>query len=100
MIAAFHKDGDWIRVEKETESNGKLRSTIRMIDLAEWVNLSLKNISDKPIKAVEWDFAFPRYENGKLMLRFDVSSKADIKPEAKKTLKQKLPPDAKTSLVM
>jgi hypothetical protein len=27
VIAAFHKDEDWIRVEKETESNGKLRST-------------------------------------------------------------------------
>lgn len=75
--------------------NGKLRSTIRVIDLAEWVNLSLKNTSDKTIKLIVWDFAFPRYEDNKLVLRFDVSSKADIKPGSKKTLKQKLPPDAK-----
>lgn len=75
--------------------NGKLRSTIRVVDMAEWVNLSIKNNADKPIKAIEWDFAFPRYENDKLALRFDVSSKTDLKPGGKKTLKQKLPPDAK-----
>ena len=27
-IAAFHQDADWIRVEKETEANGKLRSGV------------------------------------------------------------------------
>ena len=79
----------------DTRANGRLRSTIRVIDLAEWVNFSIKNNSDKAIKAIVWDFAFPRYEDGKLMLRFDVSSKADIKPGSKKTLKLKLPPDAK-----
>ncbi len=25
-IGEFHKDGDWIRIEKETEANGKLRT--------------------------------------------------------------------------
>ena len=79
----------------DTRANGRLRSTIRVIDLAEWVNLSLKNTADKAIKAIVWDFAFPRYENNTLVLRFEVSSKADIKPGSKKTLKQKLPPDAK-----
>ncbi len=79
----------------ETRANGRLRSTIRVIDMAEWVNLSLKNNSDKIIQSIEWDFSFPRYENGKLLLRSDVISKAEIKPGAKKSLKQKLPPDAK-----
>lgn len=27
-ISAFHQDADWIRVERETESNGKLRSGV------------------------------------------------------------------------
>lgn len=79
----------------DSRANGRLRSTIRVIDLAEWVNLSLRNASDKAIKAIVWDFAFPRYENNALLLRFEVSSKADLKPGGKKTLKQKLPPDAK-----
>lgn len=72
-------------------TRGRLRSTIRVIDMAEWVNVSVKNLSDKPIKAITWDFAFPRYEEGKLVLRYDVSSKAEIKPGGKKTLKQPLP---------
>ena len=79
---------------EDKNSRGRIRSTIRVIDLAEWVNISIKNLSDKPIKTIEWDFAFPRYENGKLVLRFDVSSKADIKPGGKKTLKQPLPQGA------
>jgi hypothetical protein len=28
FIASFHQDADWIRVEKETETNGKLRSGV------------------------------------------------------------------------
>ncbi len=79
---------------EDKSSRGRLRSTIHVIDLAEWVNVSIKNLSDKAIKTIEWDFAFPRYENAKLVLRFDVSSKADIKPGSKKTLKQPLPPGA------
>ncbi|HEX4951007.1 MAG TPA: hypothetical protein VFZ34_30390 [Blastocatellia bacterium] len=79
---------------EDKSSRGRLRSTIRVIDMAEWVNVSVKNLSDKPIRAITWDFAFPRYEDGKLVLRYEVSSKADIKPGGKKTLKQPLPPGA------
>ncbi len=86
---------------EDKNSRGRLRSTIRVIDMAEWVNISVKNLSDKAIKTIEWDFAFPRYENDKLLLRFDVSSKADIKPGGKKTLKQPLPQGAmKCKVVM
>ncbi len=76
---------------EDKSSRGRIRSTIRVIDMAEWVNISVKNLSDKTIKTIDWDFAFPRYENEKLVLRFDVSSKAEIKPGGKKTLKQPLP---------
>ena len=75
---------------EDKSSRGRLPSTVRVIDMAEWVNISIKNLSDKAIKAIEWDFAFPRYEDNKLVLRFAVSSKADIKPGGKKTLKQPL----------
>ena len=84
----------------DTRSSGRLRSTIRLVDLAEWVNLSLRNTSDKAIRGIVWDFAFPRYENNVLVLRFEVTSKTDIKPGSKKTLKQKLPPDAKKCQVV
>jgi hypothetical protein len=76
---------------EDKNSRGRIRSTIRVIDMAEWVNISIKNLSDKTIKTIEWDFAFPRYENDKLVLRYDVINKADIKPGGKKTLKQPLP---------
>jgi hypothetical protein len=66
---------------EDRRTQGRLQSTIRVIDLAEWVNLSIRNTSGKAIKAIEWDFA-------------EVSSKADIKPGGKKTLKQPLPPGA------
>lgn len=79
---------------EDKSSRGRLRSTIRVIDMAEWVNISVRNLSGKPIKAIEWDFAFPRYENDKLVLRYNVSSKAEIKPGGKKTLKQPLPQGA------
>lgn len=79
---------------EDKNSRGRLRSTIRVIDLAEWVNISIKNLADKPIKAIQWDFAFPRYENGKVVLRYDVNNKAEIKPGGKKTLKQPLPQGA------
>jgi hypothetical protein len=79
---------------EDKSSSGRIRSTIRVLDLAEWVNISVKNLSDKAIKTIEWDFAFPRYENDKVVLRFDVSSKAEIKPGGKKTLKQLLPSGA------
>ncbi len=79
----------------DTRSRGRLRSYTRVIDAAEYVLIELKNSNSKAIKSVEWDFAFPRYENGQLMLRFDVKSTVEIKPGGKKTLKHKLPPNAK-----
>lgn len=79
---------------EDKRTRGRLRSTIRVIDMAEWVNLSLKNTSDKTIKTVEWDFAFPRREGEKVVLRYGVLSKVEIKSGSKKTLKQPLPEGA------
>jgi hypothetical protein len=74
---------------------GRLRSYTRVIDDAQLVQVAIKNTETKPIKLVEWDFAFPRYENGQLLSRYDVTTKVEIKPGGKKTLKHKLPPGAK-----
>lgn len=74
---------------------GRLRSYTRVIDDAQLVQVVIKNISDHPIKTVEWDFAFPRYENGQLLSRFEVTTNVEIKPGSKKTLKHRLPPGAK-----
>ncbi len=79
----------------DTRSRGRLRSFTRVIDAAEYVQVELKNANTKAIKSVEWDFAFPRYENGQLVLRSDVKSNVEIKAGGKKTLKHKLPPNAK-----
>jgi hypothetical protein len=74
---------------------GRLRSYTRVIDDAQLVQVVVKNTADRPIKLVEWDFAFPRYENGQLLSRYDVMTKVEIKPGGKKTLKHKLPAGAK-----
>ncbi|HZS09305.1 MAG TPA: hypothetical protein VFD58_31010 [Blastocatellia bacterium] len=79
---------------EDIRSRGKLRSQIKVISDAQWVNVVIKNTGTKAIKAVEWDFAFPRYEEGRLALRYDVTSKVEIKAGGKKTLKQQLPPGA------
>ncbi|HQR34881.1 MAG TPA: hypothetical protein PLK30_19245 [Blastocatellia bacterium] len=79
----------------ETRLRGRLRSYTRVIDLAEYVQVELKNSNSAAIKTVDWDFAFPRRENGQLLLRFDVTSSVEIKPGGKKTLKYKLPANAK-----
>lgn len=79
----------------DARSRGRLRTYTRVIDAAEYVLIELKNSNPKAIKSVEWDFAFPRYESGQLLLRFDVKSTVEIKPGGKKTLKHKLPPNAK-----
>jgi hypothetical protein len=76
---------------EDSRSQGKLRSRIKVIGEADSVNLSIKNTGTKLIKAIEWDFAFPRYVNGQMVLRYDVSTKVEIKPGAKKSLKQPLP---------
>ena len=66
---------------------GRLRSTIKVIDLAEWVNVEIKNTSDKIIKQIEWDFLPRKWENNTLKLRYAVTSKTDIKIGNKKKLK-------------
>ena len=79
---------------EDKSTRGRLRSTIRVIDLAEWVNVEVKNTSDKVIKLVEWDFLFPRMENDVLKLRYAVTSKTEVKSGNKKKLKVILPASA------
>lgn len=79
----------------DTRSRGRLRSYTRVIDTAELVQVALRNTEAKSIKAIDWDFAFPRYVDGQLLLRFEVASKIEIKPGGKKTLKYNLPAGAK-----
>jgi hypothetical protein len=76
---------------EDSKSQGKLRSKIKVVGEADYVNLSIKNTGAKAIKTIEWDFAFPRYVNSQMVLRYDVSTKVEIKPGAKKSLKQPLP---------
>jgi hypothetical protein len=80
---------------EERRAQGRLRSYTRVIDNAQLVQVVVKNTGSKPIKVVEWDFAFPRYENGQLLSRYDVTTNVEIKPGGKKTLKHNLPPGAK-----
>ena len=78
----------------EKRSRGRLHSTIQILDRAESVNLTVLNTSPKTIKAITWDFAFPRMEEGKLQLRYEASNQISIKPGGKKGLKQPLPAGA------
>ena len=78
-----------------TRSRGILSSYIRVIEDAQVVQAGFRNTTDKRVKSVEWDFAFPRYENGLFLSRFDVASTVEIKPGGKKTIKHKLPAGAK-----
>jgi len=80
---------------EEMRERGRLSSYTRVIDDAQLIQVVIRNTESKPIKVVEWDFAFPRYENGQLLSRYDVTTKVEIKPGGKKTLKHKLPPGAK-----
>jgi hypothetical protein len=80
---------------EDRRARGRLRSYTRVIDNAQLVQVVVRNTGAKPIKVVGWDFAFPRYENGQLLSRYDVTTRVDIKPGGKKTLKYKLPPGAK-----
>ncbi|MCG3162871.1 MAG: hypothetical protein JMDDDDMK_04230 [Acidobacteria bacterium] len=79
----------------DNRSRGRLRSYTRVIDNAQLVQIVIRNTADRPIKLVEWDFAFPRYEGGQLLSRFEVTNKIEVKPGSRKTLKHKLPPGAK-----
>jgi hypothetical protein len=80
---------------EERRARGRLRSYTRVIDNAQLVQVVIRNTESKPIKVVEWDFAFPRYEGGQLLSRYDVTTRIEIKPGGKKTLKHQLPPGAK-----
>ena len=80
---------------EDRRSRGRLRSYTRVIDNAQLVQVVVKNTESKAIKSVDWDFAFPRYENGQLLSRFDVTTQIEIKPGGKKTLKHQLPAGAK-----
>jgi hypothetical protein len=82
-------------LREDTRHRGILYSYLRVIDDAQLVQVTLKNTDTRQVKSIDWDFAFPRYENGTLLSRFDVSSTIEIKPGGKKTIKYKLPPDAK-----
>ncbi len=79
---------------EDKSTRGRLRSSIRVIDLAEWVNVEIKNTSDKTIKQIEWDFLFPRMEDNALKLRYAVTSKVEVKTGNKKKLKVILPASA------
>jgi hypothetical protein len=80
---------------EDRRARGRLRSYTRVIDNAQLVQVVIRNTGAKPIKVIVWDFAFPRYENGQLLSRYDVTTKVEIRPGGKKTLKHKLPPGAK-----
>ena len=80
---------------ENARARSRQSSYTRVIDNAQLVQVVVKNTGYKPIKVVEWDFAFPRYENGQLLSRYDVTTKVEIKSGGKKTLKYKLPPGAK-----
>ena len=80
---------------EDRRSRGRLRSYTRVIDNAQLVQVVVKNTESKAIKSVDWDFAFPRYENGVLLSRYDVTTQIEIKPGSKKTIKHQLPAGAK-----
>lgn len=81
-------------ITDEMKSRGKLRSQVRVISQADNVEVAVRNNSGRKVTAVDWDFAFPRYEGGVMALRYEVSSRVEIRPGARKTLKHALPPGA------
>ncbi|MBK6798186.1 MAG: hypothetical protein IPG76_15780 [Acidobacteria bacterium] len=81
-------------ITEEVKSRGKLRSQVKVLSQADTVEVVIRNNSALKISSVDWDFAFPRYERGALTLRYEVSSKVEIKPGARKTLKHALPSGA------
>lgn len=94
IAARKNRRGDFGERNEEIKARGKSRTTLLVINDAQWVSLALKNTGTKPIKIVVWDFAFARKEEGALLLRYEVSSQVEIKPGGKKNLKQPLPPGA------
>ncbi|QQS45625.1 MAG: hypothetical protein IPM66_17050 [Acidobacteriota bacterium] len=80
--------------QERLRSGGKLRSQIKIIGGADHVNLTFKNLSSRKVSSVEWDFAFPRFNDGVMVLRYDVSTNVEIRPGGKKTIKHPLPQGA------
>lgn len=80
---------------EEPRMRGKQSSYTKVIDDAQWVQVVVQNADSKPIKSIDWDFAFPRYESGELVARYNVTTNVRINPGGKKTLKHKLPAGAK-----
>lgn len=76
---------------EELKARGRMSSRIQVISDASFVKTEFKNTGEKPIRSIDWDFAFPRFDGDQIALRFGVSSKVEIKPGAKKALKQQLP---------
>lgn len=68
--------------------------TLKVISAAEWAYLTIKNTAAKPIKALTWEYAFLRIEQGRLATQAAVVNQIEIKPGAKKTIRQPLPPGA------
>jgi len=89
-----NRRGGMAERQEQIKARGKSRTTIQIISDAQWVKFTVKNTSTALVKAVVWDFAFPRYEQGGLVLRQTVVSREDIKPGGKRTLKFQLPPNA------
>jgi hypothetical protein len=79
---------------EDLKARGRQSSRIHVISDATFVKAEVKNTGAKQIRLIDWDFAFPRLVNNQLALRYDVSTKIDIKPGAKKALKQQLPAGA------
>lgn len=92
--ARRNRRGGFGERNEEIKARGKSRSRLQIISEAQWVQLSLKNTGSKMIKALAWDFAFVRKEEGKLLLRYEAFHQVEIKPGSKKNLKQPLPPGA------
>jgi hypothetical protein len=63
---------------------------LKVISPAEWVYFTVRNTGAKPIKTLAWEYAFLRLEQGRLATRALVVSRAEIKPDAKKTFRQPL----------
>jgi hypothetical protein len=101
--------GDWPRLRNEPlpshskfdvapelrREEGRPHSYTRIVDNARQIQAVVKNIGSKAIKAIEWDFPFPRYQNGQFLQRYSVTTKVGIIPGGQKTLKYRLPPGAK-----
>lgn len=80
---------------EERREQGSLRSSSpRIPNHPQLIQAVIKNTSAKSIKVVEWDFLFPHCENGRYVPRYDVTTRAKIKPGSQKTLKRAFKPGA------